>query len=129
LALHNQFCYINEPLIINNPSNFFATDNLYLLGILNSKLADFYIKQLGVSRSGGYFEYKPMFVEQLPIPKVSAKTEEKFSSIVKQILETKNKDTSALEAEIDKLTFELYDISPDEIEAVLVSLNRNINDL
>ena len=39
-----------------------------MLSILNSKLADWYIRQLGVTRNGGYFEYKPMFVEQLPIP-------------------------------------------------------------
>ena len=34
----------------------------YLLAVLNSKLGDWYIRQLGVTRNGGYFEYKPMFV-------------------------------------------------------------------
>ena len=40
-----------------------------LLAVLNSRLGDWYIRQLGVTRNGGYFEYKPMFVEQLPVPK------------------------------------------------------------
>ena len=43
----------------------------YLLTILNSKLGDWYIRQLGVTRNGGYFEYKPMFVEQLPVPQTA----------------------------------------------------------
>ena len=42
--------------------------NEYLLAVLNSKLGDFYIRKLGVTRNGGYFEYKPMFIEQLPVP-------------------------------------------------------------
>ena len=46
--------------------------NDYLLAALNSKLGDWYIRQLGVTRNGGYFEYKPMFVEQLPVPQVKA---------------------------------------------------------
>ena len=29
---------------------------------LYSKLADYYIRKLGVTRNGGYFEYKPMFI-------------------------------------------------------------------
>ena len=43
----------------------------YLLAVLNSKLGDWYIRQLGVTRNGGYFEYKPMFVEQLPVPQTT----------------------------------------------------------
>ena len=56
--------FVNAPCVMITP----FSD--YLLAILNSKLADWYIRQLGVTRNGGYFEYKPMFVEQLPIPHV-----------------------------------------------------------
>ena len=55
--------FVNAPCVMITPFSDF------LLTILNSKLADWYIRQLGVTRNGGYFEYKPMFVEQLPIPK------------------------------------------------------------
>ncbi len=44
----------------------------YLLAVLNSKLGDWYIRQLGVTRNGGYFEYKPMFVEKLPVPQATS---------------------------------------------------------
>ena len=54
--------FINAPCVMITP----ARDNL--LSVLNSKVGDWYIRRLGVTRNGGYFEYKPMFVEQLPIP-------------------------------------------------------------
>ena len=54
--------FINAPCVMITP---FSDD---LLAVLNSKLGDWYIRQLGVTRNGGYFEYKPMFVEQLPVP-------------------------------------------------------------
>ena len=55
--------FINAPCVMITP----FSDNL--LAVLNSRLGDWYISQLGVTRNGGYFEYKPMFVEQLPVPK------------------------------------------------------------
>ena len=55
--------FINAPCVMITP---FSDD---LLAVLNSRLGDWYIRQLGVTRNGGYFEYKPMFVEQLPVPK------------------------------------------------------------
>lgn len=82
LALNGQFAFVGEEYFINNPSPFLTTDNLYFLAILNSKVADYYLKQLGVSRSGGYMEYKPMFVEQLPVPKATKQEQEHLSSMV-----------------------------------------------
>ena len=37
--------------------------NKFILAVLNSRLGDWYIRQLGVTRNGGYFEYKPESVE------------------------------------------------------------------
>jgi hypothetical protein len=68
LCLSAQFALAEEGTYINAPSPMIVPGNKYLLAVLNSKLADLYIRQLGVTRNGGYFEYKPMFIEQLPIP-------------------------------------------------------------
>ena len=56
-------------MMINAPATMIVPASETLLCILNSKLADYYIRNLGVTRNGGYFEYKPMFIEQLPIPR------------------------------------------------------------
>jgi type IIS restriction enzyme R and M protein len=68
LCLNAQFAYVEDDYFINAPSPMIVPGSKYLLAVLNSKVADWYIRQLGVTRNGGYFEYKPMFVEKLPIP-------------------------------------------------------------
>ena len=119
LSLRGSYTIVDEGVYINAPSAFIPTDNLYLLGVLNSKLADFYIKQLGVTRNGGYFEYKPMFVEQLPIPHVTKALELKLSKIVSQILG--NENTPELEDHLDELVFELYGLSSEQKDIILQS--------
>lgn len=68
LNLKASFAIADEGVFVNAPSPILVPADKYLLAVLNSKVADYYIRNLGVTRSGGYFEYKPMFVEQLPIP-------------------------------------------------------------
>jgi adenine-specific DNA-methyltransferase len=120
LALRSQFSLIEPGLCINAPSVFISTDNLYLLAILNSKLADYYIKQLGVSRSGGYFEYKPMFVSKLPVPKISEEKQQPFKLLVETIhLNRKNGlDNTDIEHQIDQMVFDLYNLTPEERKVV-----------
>jgi hypothetical protein len=120
LALRSQFSFIPGDYLINAPSPFFATESFYLLAVLNSKLADYYIKQLGISRNGGYFEYKPMFVERLPIPIIERKQEEEFELIIKEILNLKKdkKETQSLEQVLDAMIYNLYKLLPEEIEVL-----------
>ncbi len=45
----------------------------YLLGLLNSRLLDFYLKQVSTTMRGGYFRYFTQFIEQLPIKRIDSK--------------------------------------------------------
>ena len=45
----------------------------YLLGLLNSRLLDFYLKQVSTTIRGGYFRYFTQFIEQLPIKQIDSK--------------------------------------------------------
>lgn len=120
LALDSQFSFVKEDIFINAPSPFFVSDNMYLLAILNSKVGSFYIKSFGVSRSGGYVEFKPMFVEQLPIPDISSQSQFPFITIVEKILflKKKNQDTTSLEKEIDVMVYKLYELSYEEVKII-----------
>lgn len=94
--------------------------NKYLLAVLNSKLGDWYIRQLGVTRNGGYFEYKPMFVSELPIPILSVSEQEPFVELVNVLLNKTNskEDVIVAEQNIDQLVYKLYGLSDDEIEYI-----------
>jgi len=45
----------------------------YILGLLNSKLLDFYLKSVSTTMRGGFFRYFTQFIEQLPIKRVDPK--------------------------------------------------------
>ena len=111
LALNGQFAIVDAGFYINAPSAFIATEHTYLAAILNSKLADFYIKQLGVTRSGGYFEYKPMFVEKLPVPKIALTDQ---TCLLNLMGEAKQSSQEEVNAKIDQLIYEIYELTEEE---------------
>ncbi len=123
LALSAQFSIAKPDCFINAPSNMITGIAIkYLIAILNSRLSDYYIRSLGVIRSGGFFEYKPMFVEQLPVPKISESEQQPLIDLVENILSMREAnqeaDVSAIETEIDQLVYKLYNLTPDEIAIV-----------
>ena len=64
---------------------------------------------------------KPQYFEQIPIPELKEKKAKKpFIDMVDKILSAKQKekDTKALEDELDNLVFKLYDLSKDEIAII-----------
>ena len=117
LCLSAQFALAEEGTYINAPSPMIVPGNKYILAILNSKLGDWYIRQLGVTRNGGYFEYKPMFVEKLPVPIISESDQMPFVLLVDSLLDQKSKnlDITEIENKIDDLVFKLYGLSDREI--------------
>ena len=108
LNLTGTYCYAPAGIFINAPSVFIATDNISILHILNSKIADYYIRSLGVTRNGGYFEYKPMFVEKFPIPKDGLDE-------LKCIMETPSKSQ---ESSICAIIYRLYGLDEKEIDYI-----------
>ena len=97
-------------MFINAPSCMIVPGSNYLLAALNSKVADYYIRTLGVVRNGGFFEYKPMFVEKIPIPKITAEQERVFDEILSSYQTDDERD-----ARIDELMYEFFGLSKEEI--------------
>ena len=107
LNLRASYALAPEGYFINAPSPIIVPASYYLLNILNSKLADYYIRSLGVTRNGGYFEYKPMFVELLPVPKENEINLDSLSKL-------KNENLSSQE-ELNKLVYSIYKLTVEEI--------------
>ena len=111
LNLKAAYAIAPEGVFVNAPCPMIVPATEYLLAILNSKLADYYIRKLGVTRNGGYFEYKPMFIEQLPVPIISESEQRKIGHMV-------IKDISKLKSEklIDESIYELYNLTSEETD-------------
>jgi hypothetical protein len=118
----------------------------YLLALLNSKVLNFRYKSIGKQTGGGSFEYFPNGVGKLPIPEISHDKQQPFIECVDKILEAKKsiqkykKHFDSLSAidkieikeeieklenlvddrvhEIDKMVYELYGLSEEEVAVV-----------
>jgi hypothetical protein len=111
----------------------------YVLGLLNSKLLEWYIRQTATQMRGGWYSFESRFIKNLPIhtlnsdnPKERAQ-HERAISLVEQILtlhkqfadaktpheqENLKRQIDATHQQIDRLVYELYGLSEDEIKIV-----------
>ncbi|MDP3682374.1 MAG: TaqI-like C-terminal specificity domain-containing protein, partial [Ignavibacteria bacterium] len=94
----------------------------YLLAILNSKVSEWYFNKISTTTGMGTNRWKKYKIESLPIKVPSGEMELKIEKLVDKILSAKKKnpeaDTSALETEIDKLVYQLYGLTEEEIKIV-----------
>jgi len=117
-----------KPMLIKNA-------NLYVVGLLNSRVLDFYLRCRSSHFHGGYFPANKQFIQNLPIkiPKtqIEKKKAAQISSYVKKIIKIKNKlqndklsdrererlerEAEEHESRIDELVCDLYgvDTIPD----------------
>ena len=117
LCLSAQYAMADPDMFINAPSPMIVPGEWYMLAILNSKLADWYIRGLGVTRNGGYFEYKPMFVDKLPIPELSADQQKVLNDLAKkaQAGRTAGISTEDIEVRINQVVYAIYGLTDEEV--------------
>jgi adenine-specific DNA-methyltransferase len=86
-----------------------------LLGIINSKFMNWYFSNSFVD-----YNIKPKYIDQLPLPSKinSIEIEGKVIEIISQKAKDKEADTRALENQIDKLVYDLYGLTEEEIKIV-----------
>jgi hypothetical protein len=93
-----------------------------LLGIINSKLISYYWKIMFYDLKMTFPQITIFNLGQIPLPELEEKNREQLINIVSQILLAKKSapasDTSAQEAEIDRLVYELYGLTEEEIGIV-----------
>ena len=97
-----------------------ANELLYLSALINSKLMIFFVKQKYSSSSyNGGINFTKDMINNLPFRKDH---EDSILTIAKNILSIKfndyTADTSTLESEIDRMVYELYGLTDDEIKIV-----------
>lgn len=111
----------------------------YLQGLLNSRLLDFLLHAISTPFRGGYWSYGKRFIEQLPIRLIDFGKPDELArhssmvSLVESMLilnhqlsgigsphEQQNlkRQIDAMDRQIDKLVYELYGLTDEEIKVV-----------
>ena len=107
----------------------------YLLGILNSRVVNYFVRRVSTPLRGGFFRYFTQFLEQIPLPgsNVSVIQHDRMVSLVTAMIDTKGKRAVAatdrdiqfhdrriadLERQIDELVYTLYGLTDADIALV-----------
>ncbi|HNB54211.1 MAG TPA: TaqI-like C-terminal specificity domain-containing protein, partial [Anaerolineales bacterium] len=123
----------------NDKTSIIASSDLYLLGLLNSKVPDFIMHLIASTKQGGYFEYKPMYLAQLPIRPINfsdpaeVALHNRMVALVQSMLDLHKQLSAAhtptektmlqrqiatTDKAIDQLVYQLYGLTEEEIAVV-----------
>ncbi|OPY68472.1 MAG: hypothetical protein A4E63_01986 [Syntrophorhabdus sp. PtaU1.Bin050] len=110
----------------NDKTSICVTEDFeFLMGLLNSKLLWWVIRNQAATRSGGFYEFKPMYVAKLPIISAADTKKTPIIALVQQILaDPDSPDVPRLEAEINRLVYDLYGLTSEEIAIIEGNFNE-----
>ncbi|MEP7235489.1 MAG: TaqI-like C-terminal specificity domain-containing protein, partial [Ignavibacteriota bacterium] len=141
ISRYPKFCLDDAGMYFSNTVYFINSDSKYLLALLNSKLLWFVVKGLSNALRGGLWRFRLFsgHIEKLPIFEIDSNNKrdkeihDKLISLVDRML-TLNKDLpqsktpqekiqterqiAATDREIDKLVYELYGLTEEEIAII-----------
>ena len=111
---------LNTLVIVNKIDSSKGPNLKFILGLMNSKLMNYVYSNKFKSTKTVFSEIQARSIKELPIPVISLEIENKISNISAQIIELKkaNTETNDLEAQIDALVYQLYDLTEEEIKIV-----------
>jgi TaqI-like C-terminal specificity domain/Eco57I restriction-modification methylase len=112
ICKESRFTFDAEGIYADMKGFILASSDLYLLGVLNSKLAWWYLQQtcavLGDAQSNGRLQLKKQYIDLLPIPQASEIERKAISKLVQKCLDAKGVGCEAWEKEIDIRVAKLY---------------------
>ena len=127
----------NSPCIIFKTSDVYKID--YFYGLLNSKLISYYLTQVCPAKLNNYYRFNANNINEIPIKVINHDSSveknlyDKIVVLVGQILDVNSKlielksdndkknhqqKIDAVDKQIDRLVYELYGLSDDEIRIV-----------
>jgi len=111
------------PIQVENNTSYLETNihglNLkYLLGILNSNLMDFVFRHINSNTHVSSGE-----LNDLPIPRSNQHLEDMLIAVVDQLLisAAQSMNITELEAELNKIVYQLYELSDEEVECIIMT--------
>jgi adenine-specific DNA-methyltransferase len=91
--------------------------NLFILGVLHSKVADYFIKNKLVTNPQAFPQILMTDLQSLPIPNPSIEIHNSIKSLTEARLEN-NSNNKETEAKIDQLVYQLYELTLEEISII-----------
>ena len=96
-----------------------GSGNKYLLALLNSKLAGYFISSIATDLGRKGKRYKKQFLEKFPIPLFENEFSNEIKSLASNRLQEHSKcNFEVIEKKIDNLVYRLYGLTESEIKII-----------
>jgi len=136
IANECRFTLDRDGYLVNDKTFMLATDDLGILGILNSRVSNFYFASVCAALegpSGRYLEFRAQYVDRFPLPKIEKTAQRTLVSLVQRMLDLHKglagaktahertvieRDIEATDRQIDRLVYDLYGLTEEEIAIV-----------
>ena len=139
IAMSGQFTLDNNGLFGDTTSYIIPLNSLYILGLLNSKLWTYSFSMISSEIRGGFFRWKRQYLSPLPIRTIDFENHadrarhdrmvelvEGMLDLNRRLVDTADPHTKTVlqrqietrDHEIDRLVYDLYDLTEEEIKIV-----------
>ncbi len=108
IAPEPRFAFDTTGAYLGNTGYIIPTDDLYLLGVLNSESASGFYSEISSQVRGGYLRFFRQFVEQIPIPSAPNSDRVAITDLVQKCLDAKGTHCEQWEQEINERVARLY---------------------
>jgi adenine-specific DNA-methyltransferase len=120
IAVEPEFAYDTTGAYGGNTMYILPTDELYLLGVLNSSVVEFFYNQISSTIRGDYLRFIATYMEQVPIPDAAPAQRAAIESLVRKLLDAEGQgpQVAEWEQELNALMYELYELTEEEVDVV-----------
>ena len=121
IAKKPEFAYDTTGAYGGNTMYILPTDELCLLGVLNSLIVEFFYRRISSSIQNDYLRFIAMYMEQVPIPLSSQAQRAAIEALVRKLLlnaKGQGSQVAEWEQELNALIYELYGLTRDEIAII-----------
>ena len=120
LVERGRFAYEAEPEFGEATTFVMTGESLrYLCAVLNSPISTWFLERTAPTSGMGTLRWKKVYVNEIPIPRLTPAEQRPFADATDRILKAlatdSDADVATLEGELNRLVYELYCLSDDEI--------------
>ncbi|TRU27481.1 MAG: class I SAM-dependent DNA methyltransferase [Microcystis aeruginosa Ma_MB_S_20031200_S102] len=103
---------------LGNTVYFMPINELWLCGLLNSVVIEWFYSYISNKVRGGYLRAFTDYIRKIPIASATETQKQAIEYLVKQCLEAKGKEVKELETKINQIVYKLYGLSEEEIRII-----------
>lgn len=114
------FAYDVNGVLSNDKTYLIPGASLYLLGVLNSHIANFFLRQICPSVQQGYLEFRTIYIKQIPVPTPTAVQRDDIERLVQNLLDLEGEGRHAdqWEKDLNARIYDVYGLTGTEVEVV-----------